>query len=474
MANDMKVLNDFDSYSENLAQKYHVPGIFMALGKEEKIVFEKGIGYRNVNEKLPLSKDTVFGIGSVNKQITAVAVLQLHDQGKLSVHDPVVNYLPEFQTPNDLYTKEMTIHHFLTHTSGLPPLATLYGAMKKSMERDPKPESGEQPAENPLDKVPVIDTYEELMDALSKDSFTLLGKPGTVFSYSNEGYALLGAIIERVSGVPYEQYIKDYITDPAGMHHTVFQYEELGEYDDIAILYHSRKKDEETVVFESNNPWDAPPMRAAGFLKSTVADMLKYSDLFHTGGRIGNAQILTPESVELMTTPYIKCDFNKYYGYGVMIHPDFLGYKFVEHGGAIKGVAAHIGTIPELKLTGAALANLGGVPSTKLLFSAFASYLGRDIEDTELQVEEIPLSLDELKAYEGMFASPEGMAVKFYLEEDKLQASMENEATTLTPVGEDTFLFAMRDSKYAISFLRDENKKIHRVAFGYRQISKAE
>jgi CubicO group peptidase (beta-lactamase class C family) len=116
------------------------------------------------------------------------------------------------------------------------------------------------------------------------------------------------------------------------MHQSVFHYEELNGHEDIATLYNSRKKEDETIVFESNNPWDAPSMRAAGFLKSTINDMLKYAEIFRNEGRVGDAQILSPESVELMTTPYIQCEYGRYYGYGLIITPDFFGYKLVDHG----------------------------------------------------------------------------------------------------------------------------------------------
>src|SRR5699024_8199746 len=145
------------------------------------------------------SPDTVFGVGSITKAFTAVAILQLQEKGKLSVNECVTKYLPEFKTPNEAQTKQMTIHHFLTHSSGLPPLATLMGAVKKSMKNDPKFEK-DQHQENPLDTIQPIDTYSELMDAIVKAEFTPLGAPGTEFSYSNDAYALLGAIIERISG----------------------------------------------------------------------------------------------------------------------------------------------------------------------------------------------------------------------------------------------------------------------------------
>ncbi|MFD2445520.1 serine hydrolase [Bacillus sp. CGMCC 1.16607] len=474
--NQVTMMNEFEQYCKEIVDKYDIPGFSIGLSKDGELFYDRGFGYRNTAQKLPLSADTVFGIGSVTKSFTCVAILQLQEAGKLNVHDPVIKYIPEYKTPDENHTKQTTIHHFMTHSAGLPPLATLHGALKNSLEKEPKfdeDSQSEEKKENPLDKLPVIDTYQDLLEFIGKENYKLLGAPGTEFSYSNDAYSLLGLIIERVSGKTYEQYVKDYILDPAGMHHSVFHIEELKNYDDVASLYNSRKKDDETIIFESNNPWDAPSMRAAGFLKSTVNDMMKYLEIFRNGGKVGNVQILSLESVELMTTPYIECAYEKYYGYGLMITPDFFGYKLVEHGGSVKGVAAQMAIIPEIGVTGVSFANLAGVPSTKLLFSAFANFLGKKNEDLNLNLKEIKLPSDALTEYEGTFVSGEGMTTKFSIEDNKLLLTAEGMVNTvLKPVGEDLFLIQFRESEITIRFVRDDNSKIHRVAFGFRQIPK--
>lgn len=276
---------DFERYGDRILKKYKVPGFAIGLAQDDEWAYEKGFGFRDREKELPLSSNTVFGIGSITKSFTAMGVLQLQEMGKLSVNDPVIKYLPEFKTPNKEQTKQMTIHHFLTHSSGLPPLPTLFGALKKSMEKDTQFEDENQQQENPLDAIQAIDTHVELMDAIAKTEFTLLGEPRTVFSYSNDAFALLGAIIERVSAEPYEQYVKEHILDPAGMHNSGFHLEDLNGHEDVAVLYDLRKKEDEEIIFRSNNPWDAPAMRAAGFLKSTVNDMRKYMKSFKMRGR---------------------------------------------------------------------------------------------------------------------------------------------------------------------------------------------
>ncbi len=475
------VTREFEQYCQEICEKFEIPGFSIGLAKDGQLFYDKGFGYRDVENKLPLSADTVFGIGSVTKAFTCVAIMQLHEAGKLNVDDPVVKYLPEFKTPNEEYTKQMTIHHFMTHSAGLPPLPTLYKALSKSIANDPKFEDEGQ-TEGDIGTVEKaaseqqnesVDTYEELMADIATQEFTLLGAPGEEFSYSNDSYALLGAIVERVSGITYEQYMKDYILDPAGMKNSVFHLEELVDHDDVSSLYNSRKKDGETIIFESNNPWDAPSMRAAGFLKSTVNDMLKYAEIYRNKGRVGNAQILTPESVEVITTPFIECDKGRYYGYGVMVTPDYYGYKLVEHGGSLKGVAAQLNILPELGLSGVSFSNLAGVPSTKLLETAFADQLGKSVSDSYLSYEVIDVSEDELKQYEGEYASGEGTKYEVVVEEGKLQLKAEGlELSYIKPIGNDTFMVGFRESQLSLRFVKDDNNQVVRAAFGFRQVPK--
>ena len=478
------VTREFEQYCQEIAEKYQIPGFSIGLANDGQLFYENGFGYRDVENKRPLSSNTVFGIGSVTKSFTCVAIMQLQEEGKLNVNDPVIKYLPEFKTPNEEYTKQITIHHFMTHSAGIPPLPTLFKALSKSVANDPKFDDEGQ-TEGDIGKVESeaskeanasVDTYEELMADIANQEFDMLGAPGTEFSYSNDSYALLGAIIERVSGVSYEQYIKDYILDPAGMKNTVFHLEELDNHEDVSSLYNSRKKEEQTIIFESNNPWDAPSMRAAGFLKSTVSDMIKYAEIFRNQGKVGEAQILSPESVELMTTPHISCDKGRYYGYGLMITPDYYGYKLIDHGGSIKGVAAQLNILPELGLSGVAFANLAGVPSTKLLFSAFNEQLGKPIKASHVSYQEAEIAEEELKQYEGVFVSGEGAKYTVAVEGGKLQLNAEgfDHIDGVKPIGNDTFMVAFRESEIALRFVKDENNKVIRAAFGFRQIPKVE
>ncbi|WHX29640.1 serine hydrolase domain-containing protein [Brevibacillus agri] len=173
----------------------NAPGAAIGVARGGKLLYQKTFGYRDRENGLPLSADTVFGIASITKSFTCVAIMQLQEAGKLSVHDPVVKYLPEFRAGDEELTKRITIHHFMTHTPGMAPLPFLDKAMKRSMEQDPAIAGTE--AEEELKKLPYLDTYEEVLQAIAAFDAKPLGEPGEVFSYNNDAYGLLGAIIER-------------------------------------------------------------------------------------------------------------------------------------------------------------------------------------------------------------------------------------------------------------------------------------
>ena len=165
----------------------------MLVAKDGKVLFAKGYGLANAEHEVPNTLETKFRLGSITKQFTATAVLILQDQGKLKVQDPVGKYLSE----SPKAWEKVTIHHLLTHTSGIP-----------SYTDDPSYEkSMTQP-----------ETVSSMI-ARFKDK-TLEFEPGSKFHYDNSGYFLLGAIVEKVSGKSYETFLKEAIFEPIGMTNT--------------------------------------------------------------------------------------------------------------------------------------------------------------------------------------------------------------------------------------------------------------
>src|SRR5690625_21694 len=259
------MLNNHVQFQEKLASildKNQIPGLHIGINRKGTRIFDEGYGFRDREARLKSSADTVFGIASMTKSITCSAILKLQEQGKLSVKDPIIEYLPEFQFPRKDYRERITVHHLMTHTSGLPPLSSHKYARKRSVDADPS--SKDYGLDLISDDHPPIDTYEQLINYLSEQEFVPLGEPGTQFSYSNDAYGLLGIIITQASGVAYEEYVEKNILQPLQMNNSFFLPEEIDNQKNIATLYAKRKQNGNEEVYPAPMWWDAPTMRATG------------------------------------------------------------------------------------------------------------------------------------------------------------------------------------------------------------------
>jgi D-alanyl-D-alanine carboxypeptidase len=274
------------------------------IAKGGKVIFEKGYGLANVELDVPNGPDTKFRLGSITKQFTATAILQLEEQGKLSVTDTACKYLPE--CPESW--KAITIHQLLSHTSGIPSYTEGPEFAKPKMMRIP------------------LKPVEILM--LSKDK-PLEFQPGEKWKYDNSGYIFLGVIIEKVSGETYAEYLKKHIFRALDM-------QDSG-YDDSSIILKNRAQGYRSVTdgFRNAEYLDMSLPYAAGSLYSTVNDLYRWDRALYTD------KVLKQSSREKMWTP-VKNE----YGYGWSIGKAHQ-HKQIAHGGGINGFSTFIARYPD-------------------------------------------------------------------------------------------------------------------------------
>ncbi len=284
----------------SLYHKYEQFNGSALVAENGKIIYKKGIGLANMEWNIPNEPDTKFRLGSITKQFTATLILQLVEQGKIKLDGKLSDYL-------DAYRKDtgarITIHHLLTHESGVPNYTALPGFFQGV-------------SRNPYEVAEFIKQYA---------SGDLEFEPGTKFNYSNSGYFLLGAIIEKVTGKPYEQVLKENILDPAGMKNTGYDH-----YDRII------SKRASGYIKTSNGYQNAPYLDmsipyAAGSLFSTVEDLYLWDQA------LNEDKILSAKSKEAMFTPNLSN-----YGYGFVMRkltlgPNKIVVPVIEHGGGING-----------------------------------------------------------------------------------------------------------------------------------------
>lgn len=457
----------FENSTEKILKENNAPGAMVAISKNGKVVYQRAFGYKNIETKESPSEHTVYGLASLTKSFTCLAILQLEEEGLLSVNDPVINYLPDFKLHNDSTTHRMTIHHFMTHTSGIPPMSTIDYAMVL-----PDNKNWGVVHEGLTSPTPKVDTYEDLMDDISKQEVNMIGYPGERYSYSNEAYSLLGAIIEKVSGISYKDYIVENITKKIGMKNTYFLKTEYPEDTDFSVCYERNEKIENSELYVEDDWWDAPSMRATGFLKSTSHDMLLYGQMYIDFGKVNDEQIFSEQIIQKMIAPHVKMDIERNYGYGLSRIEDYFGDVLIDHGGSLPAISSKFTIIPTQKITAIVLVNLMSVPAYKIMTEMLNAYFGRTLDESPFDYSEIHLSEKKTNERVGLYTSPEGMRVELLEANKSLRFYYKDEEYPIKVVSENAFIAKFDDSNEPVEWIQDSNGKIIGLTIFHRILNK--
>jgi CubicO group peptidase (beta-lactamase class C family) len=451
---------DLDAFVRRLVRAGRVPGLAVALARAGRPTLLRGYGWRDREARLPITGDTVFGIASMTKSFTAVAILALQEDGRLRVTDPVVRHLPEFRTPDARTSSRVRLHHLLTHSSGLPPLPSIYYEMLRSERADPTSDFRELRRVGFDTEREPIERYDDLLEYLAHERYRVLGAPGEFFSYSNEGFGLLGAIVERVSGRSYESFVEDRILRPSGMRRTTFDSGVMFRQPEVATLYTSVKRGRGTRVVRSPLWHEMSCLRATGGLRSTLSDLLRYLEIFRTDGRAGRERILSAASVRAMLSPHVPASPGRFYGYGLYVVPDFPGGRVIYHSGGLKGVSSIFAVLPEAGITGAALSNLDGAPSHLALTAAIDRELGLRLTTPFVRYVRRREPPRNLRRYAGEYRSGEGIWLRVRpgrrdLRVDFTGIEITNRNKRAVPVGPDSFVFGRRGDEFYLRFFSE-------------------
>lgn len=464
-----------DGFVKRVVRQGRIPGLALGLVRGRRTVLARGYGYRDRERRAPATPDTIFGIASMTKSFTALSVLRLQEEGRLKVDDPVVRHLPEFRTPEPRRTARITLAHFLTHSSGLPPLPSIYYTSGRSLARDPPydPRVARRVGIDP--DHPPIDTYEELMGYLGRTRYRLLGPPGGQFSYSNEGYGLLGAVIERASGRTYERFVEEEILRPAGMDHTTFDPGIMFRFPEVTTLYSPNWRRPKGPLVASQEWWEDTCLRAAGALRTNVTDLLRYVSLYLSGGRVGGERIVAAGSLRAMLTPRIPILPGLFYGYGIAVRPDYHGHLLAFHEGGLKGVASEFAVVPKDRIGGMVVANADGAPSPRVLQAGINHLLGLPLGTPFTDVPRRSRSCPPLAQYEGWYCSGEGIWCRIVPGRRRLRADFRGierveRNLRLAPADPDGFVVRRKGESAYLRFERDRRGRIWAARIGWRLV----
>jgi CubicO group peptidase (beta-lactamase class C family) len=274
----------------------HLRGAVLYVAQHGRTVLHEALGYRHHAYGVPMLPDSMFRMASNTKPVVATAVMMLAEEGKLSIDDPVAKHLASFANPK---SRGITIAQLLSHTSGLR-IEPIFYPFAQGEEASLKSAAAKFGAEGPA------------------------APPGS-YSYSNAGYNTLGAVIEQVSGMPLETFLRTRIYDPLGMVDTL-NHEDPAKLQRMATVYRGRREADGRVTFTQRwTPGDRPDypvIRASGGMISTAADYAKFLEMFRNRGVHNGTRLLTEATVKAMITPRVKTADDGWYGYGWMIAAD--------------------------------------------------------------------------------------------------------------------------------------------------------
>ncbi len=299
-----------------------LPGMSVGIVYDHELIWTKGFGYADLAKKTPATPATIYRMASVTKTFTATAIMQLRDAGKVSLDDPVAKHLPWFTIKNPFAdAPAITIRHLLTHTSGLP-----------------------REAAYPYWTDNRFPSIEQIKETLPNQEAVF--PPETQWKYSNLALGLVGEIVAKVSGEPYDVYVRKHVLEPLGMNHSTVLFP-LEDPTGLAIPYGRRMPDGKR---EIRPEMDCKGISPAANLSSSVEDLARYVAFQMSDGKVDGKLILKASTLqEMHRIQWLQPDWKSGWGIGFAINRTD-NRTIVGHGGALGGYRTQISFCPEEKI----------------------------------------------------------------------------------------------------------------------------
>lgn len=338
------------------------PAMSVAVSQKGELILAKGYGLANVELSVPATAETVYRTGSITKQFTSAIIMQLVEAGKIALDDPITKFIPDYPTQGNT----VTIHHLLTHTSGIKSYTSLGPKFWGETSR--------------------LDLSDSAMVASFKN-LPFDFAPGAKYQYNNSAYYLLGVIIGKVTGTPYPDYINTRLAPSLGLGSTSYCHESR------IIPHRAQGYEYRGGNLVNDDPISMNTPGAAGAICSTVLDLLAWRKALFGGRVVSNASLVK------MTTPARLNDGSSTsYAYGLGIGR-LQGHRRISHGGGINGFITQMAYYPDDDVTVVVLGNLGSSPSDRV-----ATMIARVVLDIGLpEVKDIATTAEERSRVAGTY-----------------------------------------------------------------------
>ena len=366
-----------------------LPGVSVAVVDRDGVRYAEGFGARDLAGNRPATPGTLYGVGSVTKSVTALAIAQLAEAGMLGFDDPVSDHLDVDlgSDPDD----PIRLRHLLSHASGLPSLATSEVLIGRRLRRDTDTLPLSTNADFRAHVEGAVGTGAAVGSPVNGDE--RVGAPGERFAYSNEGYVLLGDVIEACTGRPYDRYIAEHVLDPLDLDRATFDDATFAMDDDHATMYlredrgsgpaasHVRGGSAGDTGGRDDLMAASVPVRElsrpAGGLFASVEGLGRYARMLLNDGSLDGRTVVSQESVATLVEGRVDTPGGPY-GFGWRTR-ESCGRELVGHSGSIAVSTAYVGFSPEAGLGIAVAANAApGYPLVRLGEGVFACALGEE------------------------------------------------------------------------------------------------
>ena len=379
-------------------------------------VFVNSYGMANLEHQVPHTRSTKFRIGSITKQFTAAAILQLQDRGLLDVQAPIATYLPDY--PNG---ERITLHHLLTHTAGIPNLNDYLELIKQPI------------------------TLEDLI-ARFRD-LPLDFEPGEQYRYSNSGYTLLTQVIEQVSGQSYADYLQTQLFTPLNLEDTGYEHP-LAVIDALANGYRFMGEG-----YQQAEYINTAVSAGAGGLYSTLGDLVRWHQFLMNADK-RPAGILSDAAITAMKSPQVAMGEDApdlSYGYGLVIGKQ----GFIFHAGGINGFMTYLGSLPEQGITVAVLSNVENA-NPSLMAEDLLAILRGESYDLPTNEAAATVDLDVLEGYIGTYQVTPEFQVAITVESGQLHIQGTGQPMIpLYPASENEFFARMLEFRIVFNTALD-------------------
>ena len=465
---DNNKFEKFEKLTQEIMEENKARGIAVrAFRKSGEIIYEKYFGFKNEEKKELIDENTIFGIASITKSFVALSILQLLEQGKLSLEDHISKYIPYFKNTNIHYP--ILIKHLLSHTPGFYPMkrTTIENVIKIF------------PAEDTLENEIIYnnefseESLKIICEQLNKET-EFIGRPGEYISYFNDGYGILSEIVHKITDIPFAKYVENNILKPLNMDRTNLSYIKNCFDDNCSTLYSIK---DEKVTSDMNFKNNAFALCGAGAIKSTIADLTKYILMFLCEGKTKENKIIDRFFLKEMLKPRIFITHNSYYCYGVQIS-EIDNRRYINHSGGLPGVSSCFSFCPEEQIGIIILCNTEDVSVNVLNKALFNIIIGKDEIIDKPKLNKINWDKDSEEQVQGEYITVEEEGEDFIIEkkdDNSFWMKRYGKEKELIPVFENEGIVKGKLTDNFIIFLRNQENKIFAAKYGtnvYKKVLK--